>query len=91
MTIEHHPRPFGARIVDGVKVAALLFVLSVIVAAADRTLVSPDAVELGAGFTPSESITAAPHGDGDAATAASDPSQAIPGPQRTSSTLRNGH
>jgi hypothetical protein len=43
MTIEHHPRPFGARIVDGVKVAALLFVLSVIVAAADRALVSPDA------------------------------------------------
>ena len=82
MTIEHHPRTFGARIVDGVKVAALLFVLSVIVAAADRTIVSPDAVELGGGFAPPESAPTALHGDGDAATAAS---------QQTSSTSRNGH
>ncbi len=89
MTIEHHPRPFGARIVDGVKVAALLFVLSVIVAAADRTLVSPDTVELGGGFAPPGSAPAALHGDGDVATAASNSSQAIPGPQPTSSTSRN--
>jgi hypothetical protein len=81
MTIEHHPRPFGARIVDGVKVAALLFVLSVIVAAADRALVSPDAVELRGGFAPPDAAPAAERGDGDVSLAASNPPQAIPGPQ----------
>jgi hypothetical protein len=80
MTIEHHSRPFGARIVDGVKVAALLFVLSVIVAAADRTLVSPDAVEFRGGFAPPDAAPAVERSDGEVSLAASHSPQAIPGP-----------
>ena len=52
MTIEHHPRPFGARIVDGVKVAALVFVL---IAAGTSTVLG-----LFRGWAPSGLIDAVP-------------------------------
>jgi hypothetical protein len=91
MTIEHHPRPFGARIVDGVKVAALLFVLSVIVAAADRTLVSPDAVDLRGAVAPSDAAPTIEQGGKDVSPAASHPSPPTPDRNGHAQLRGNGH
>ena len=83
MTIEHHPRPFGARIVDGVKLAALLFVLSVIVAAADRTLLSPDAVDVQGAVALPDAVPTIEQSGGDVSPAT--PHSPPPNPDR------NGH
>jgi hypothetical protein len=48
---EEKQRSFDVRIGNGVRLAAIVFVVAVTVAAADRALIVPEAVSLRGGFT----------------------------------------
>jgi len=80
---EDRQRSFDVRIGDGVRVAAIVFVVAVIVAAADRTLIAPEAVSPRGGFTqPATERPTGNAGDGDAPGAqyAVSPTEPAPGP-----------
>jgi hypothetical protein len=51
MSDHDRQRRFDVRIGNGVKFAAIVFVVAVIVAAADRALIAPEAVSPRGGFT----------------------------------------
>jgi hypothetical protein len=84
MDDEEKHRRFDVRIGNGVRLAAIVFVVAVIVAAADRALIVPEAVTLRGGYTqPAGERPTGDPADGNAPGAqyAVSPTEPVPGPK----------